>query len=158
MAFIDELKKNAVDFAGKAKKKTNEITGITKINLSIKSNESKLAAVYEEIGRLFYKAEREGLDNTEDIATCIMKADKYNSDIELSKRELAKLRKVKTCEGCGNEIDRSFAFCNFCGAKQEMPESEVVEETEEIEEIAIEDPADGVEVTVEETEDTTDAE
>lgn len=154
MAFIDELKKNAVDFADKAKKKTNEITGITKINIAIRSNESKLAAVYEEIGRLFYKAEREGADYTEDIATCIMKADKYNSDIEIGKRELAKLRKVKTCGGCGNEIDRTFAFCNFCGEKQKMPESEIVEETEdEIVEIAIEDPADEVEITVEEPSD-----
>ncbi len=146
MAFIDELKKSAVDFAGKAKQKTTKITGITKINLSIKSKEAKLATVYEEIGRLFYLAEREGLDNTEDIATCIMQADKYNSDIELAKRELAQLRKVKTCDECGNEIDRDFAFCNFCGAKQEVVEPEAVEETEEAEdeefcEIPVEEPA-----------------
>lgn len=148
MAFIDELKKSAVDFAGKAKQKTTKITGITKINLAIKSNESKLAAVYEEIGRLFYLAEREGTDNTEAIATAIMKADKYNADIELAKRDLAKLRDVKNCDACGNEIDRDFAFCNFCGAKQEIPETEVAEEAEEetpetvIEEIPVEEPAD----------------
>ena len=104
MAFIDELKKGAIDFAGKAKQKTTKITGITKISLAIKSNENKLATVYEEIGRLFYLAEREGADNTEAIATAIMKADKYNADIELAKRELAELRAVKTCDECGNEI------------------------------------------------------
>ena len=148
MAFIDELKKSAVDLAGKAKQKTTKITGITKINLAIKSNESKLASVYEEIGRLFYLAEREGTDNTEAIATAIMKADKYNADIELAKRELAELRAVKTCDECGNEIDRDFAFCNFCGAKQEIIEPEVEEETEEeiteiaIEEIPVEEPSD----------------
>ena len=144
MAFIDELKKSAVDFAGKAKHQTTKITGITKINLAIKSNESKLAAVYEEIGRLFYLAEREGTDNTEAIATAIMKADKYNADIELAKRDLAKLRDVKNCDACGNEIDRDFAFCNFCGAKQEIPEPEVAEEAAEtvIEEIPVEEPAD----------------
>ncbi|MBR5252613.1 MAG: hypothetical protein IKV39_01910 [Clostridia bacterium] len=148
MAFIDELKKSAVDLAGKAKQKTTKITGITKINLAIKSNESKLASVYEEIGRLFYLAEREGTDNTEAIATAIMKADKYNADIELAKRELAELRAVKTCDECGKEIDRDFAFCNFCGAKQEIIEPEVEEETEEeiteiaIEEIPVEEPSD----------------
>ena len=144
MAFIDELKKSAVDFAGKAKQQTTKITGITKINLAIKSNESKLAAVYEEIGRLFYLAEREGTDNTEAIATAIMKADKYNADIELAKRDLAKLRKIKNCDACGNEIGRDFAFCNFCGAKQEIPEPEVAEEAAEtvIEEIPVEEPAD----------------
>ena len=148
MAFIDELKKSAVDLAGKAKQKTTKITGITKINLAIKSNESKLASVYEEIGRLFYLAEREGTDNTEAIATAIMKADKYNADIELAKRELAELRAVKTCDECGKEIDRDFAFCNFCGAKQEIIEPEVDEEAEEefteiaIEEIPVEEPAD----------------
>lgn len=162
MAFIDEFKRNAAEMADKAKKKTNEITSIAKINLNIKSCEAKLAAVYEEIGRLFYTAEREGVDNTAAIATCIMKADKYNSDIQNAKKELAKLRNVKNCCQCGSEIDINFAFCNFCGAKQEMPESEIVEEApdveddfEEVGEIAIEDPCE-VEVTVENEE--TDAE
>ena len=146
MAFIDEFKKNAAEVADKAKRKTTEITNIAKINLNIKSNEAKLAAVYEEIGRLFYSAEREGMDNTADIAVCIMKADKYVADIAEGKKELAKLRNVKTCGECGAELDINFAFCNFCGAKQEMPVSEepapeAEEEIEEIVEIAIEEEA-----------------
>jgi len=152
MAFIDEFKKNAAEVADRAKKKTTEITNIAKINLNIKSNEAKLAAVYEEIGRLFYSAEREGVDNTADIAVCIMKADKFVADIAEAKKELAKLRKVKTCGECGAELDINFAFCNYCGAKQEMPveepeaeEAEEAEEVEEIVEIAIEEEADDAE-------------
>lgn len=153
MAFIDEFKKNAAEVADRAKKKTTEITNIAKINLNIKSSEAKLAAVYEEIGRLFYSAEREGTDNTADIAVCIMKADKFVADIAEGKKELAKLRKVKTCGECGAELDINFAFCNYCGAKQEMPveeepkaeDAEVAEENEEIVEIAIEEEADDAE-------------
>lgn len=143
MAFIDEFKRNAAEVADKAKKKTSEITAIAKINLNIKSCEAKLAAVYEEIGRLFYSAEREGADNTADIATCIMKADKYVSDIAQAKKDLAKLRNVKSCSECGAEIDINFAFCNFCGAKQEIPTSEEPD-------IAIEDDDDFVEIAIEE--------
>lgn len=157
MAFIDEFKKNAaevaekakksaVEVADKAKKKTTEITNLAKINLNIKSNEAKLAAVYEEIGRLFYNAERQGEDNTAEIAESIIKADQLVADIAEGKKELAKLRNVRVCTECGAEIDISFAFCNFCGAKQEVifEEESVKEETDDEEiEIAIEEePAD----------------
>ena len=105
------------------------LTAIAKINLNIKSCEAKLAAVYEEIGRLFYAAEREGADNSAEIATCVMKADKYVGDIANGKNELAKLRNVKSCSECGAEININFSFCNFCGAKQEIPAAEVDMET-----------------------------
>ena len=152
MAFIDEFKKNAAEVAdkakknaaevaGKAKKKTTELTNIAKINLNIKSNEVKLASVYEEIGRLFYTAEREGVDYTAEIAEYIVKADALVDDIANGKKELAKIRNVKICGECGAELDINYAFCNFCGAKQEMPvdEDSDANEIEEICEIAIEE-------------------
>ena len=125
MAFFDQFKRNATDVANKAAKKTNELTGIAKLQINIKNKESKLCTVYEEIGRYFYNAERSGLDCTEDIANCIMKADKIKAEIASAKQELARLRKVVICEGCGNEIADTAAFCSFCGMKQIKPEPEV---------------------------------
>lgn len=130
MAFFDELKRNASDVANKAAKKTNELTGIAKLQVAIKSNESKLSSVYEEIGRMFYNAERSGLDCTSEITDCIMKADKLKAEIASAKAEAAKLRKVTICEGCGNEISDTAAFCSYCGMKQIKPEPEVPAEEE----------------------------
>jgi len=125
MAFFEEFKRNASGVADKAVKKTNEITGIAKLQMSVKSKETKLAAVYEDIGRLFYNAERSGIDCTAEIANCIMKADKIKAEIASAKAEIAKLRNVVICEGCGNEIANTAAFCSFCGMKQIKPEPEV---------------------------------
>lgn len=134
MAFFDELKHNASDVVNKAAKKTTELTGMAKLQVQIKSNETKLSSVYEEIGCMFYNAERSGLDSTSEIANCIMKADKIKAEIAVAKAELAKLRKVTVCEGCGAEIADNVAFCPCCGMKQIKPEPEIDEESDYSEE------------------------
>ncbi len=133
MAFFDDFKRSASSAAEKAAKKTEELKNIAKYNVNIKSLEGKLSATYEQIGRLFYEAERNGEDYTADIAAEILKADKYHADIAEYKKLLAKLRKVSECPTCGKEIDENALFCSFCGAKQEKP---VVEEEIEVEEPA----------------------
>ena len=147
MTFFNEFKRNASDVADKAVKKTNELTSIAKLQMSVKSKESKLAVVYEEIGRLFYNAERNGEDYTSDIAALIMKADKFMADIDTTKKQINSLRKVVVCEGCGKEISDEAAYCSFCGTKQTKPEPEVA--AEETVEEAVEDVVEAVEEAVE---------
>ena len=162
MAFnFNTIKRNASDAANKAAKKTNELTSLAKLNVSVKTLESKLDVVYEEIGRLFYNAERNGEDYTADIAALIMKADKFQAEIEATKKQIYALRKVVICEGCGKEISDDAAYCSYCGTKQVKPEPEViVEETAEIIEDAAEEIAEEIieEVTEEAAEETKDAE
>ena len=134
MAFFEDLKRNASGVANKAAKKTTDLTSLAKLNVSVKTLETKLDGVYGEIGRLFYNAERNGEDYTSDIAALIMKADKFQAEIDNIKKQINALRKIVVCEGCGNEISDEAAYCSFCGTKQVKPEPEVVEE--EAEEIA----------------------
>ncbi len=126
---FDEIKRNATGLAGRAVKKTGDMTNLVKLKLGIKAAEGKLTSVYEEIGRLFYTAERSGEDCTSDIAAFIMKADKLKADIASYTKQIAKLHNLRICEGCGNEIDAGVSFCPFCGTKQEVLE-EVAPETE----------------------------
>lgn len=121
MTIFNNLKRGATDAAYKAAKKTGEITNIAKLTMNIKTAEAKLGDVYEEIGRLFYTAERTGEDCTSEIASNIMKADKIKADIANYKAEIAVLRNVIVCESCGNEIGAESAFCSFCGTKVEKP-------------------------------------
>lgn len=130
MTIFNNIKRGATDAANKAAKKTGEITNIAKLTMNIKNAETKLGDVYEEIGRLFYTAERTGEDCTSEIAANIMKADKIKEDIANFKAEIAALRNVIVCESCGNEVNADFAFCNFCGSKIEKPVP-AAEETEE---------------------------
>ncbi|MBQ8185409.1 MAG: hypothetical protein IJ037_00880 [Clostridia bacterium] len=154
MAFFEELKRNASGVANKAAKKTNDLTSLAKLNVAIKNTESKLASVYEEIGRLFYNAERNGEDYTSDIAALIMKADKMKADIEATQKQINALRKVVVCEGCGNEISEEAAYCSFCGTKQVKPEPVVEETVEEAVEEIVEEAAEAVEEVVEAVEET----
>lgn len=134
MTIFNNLKRGATDAANKAAKKTGEITNIAKLAMNIKTAEAKLGDVYEEIGRLFYTAERTGEDCTSEIASNIMKADKIKADIANYKAEIAVLRNVIVCESCGNEISAESAFCSFCGTKVEKAApaaEEVPAETEE---------------------------
>lgn len=124
MSFFDEFKRSASDAANKAVKKTGEITNIAKLNIALKTNEVKLAGVFEEIGHMFYDAQRNGADNTSEIASAIMKADKIKADIENCKAEIAKLKKVIICPNCGKENPEDAFFCSYCGTKQEKPEPE----------------------------------
>ncbi len=130
---FDEIKRSATGVADRAMKRTNEVTNLVKLKLAVKSSEGKLSSVYEEIGRLFYTAERSGEDCTSDIAAFIMKADKLKADIASYTKQIAKLRNIRICESCGNEIDQNVNFCPVCGAKQETlvevaPEVEVTAE------------------------------
>lgn len=149
MAFnFETIKRNASGVANKAAKKTNELTNLAKLNVSVKNMEAKLDGVYEEIGRLFYNAERNGEDYTSEIAALIMKADKFMADIDSTRKQINALRKVVVCEGCGNEISEDAAFCSFCGTKQVKPEPEIEVEIEEIAE-DIAEAAEAVEEAVE---------
>ena len=123
MTFFDDIKRGASDVAGKVAKKTGELTGIAKINFNIKTSEAKLSSVYEEIGFLFYTAERNNVDFTEEIAAQVLKADGIIVEIDNLKKEAAKLRGARICSGCGNEIGSECAFCSFCGKKQEAEKS-----------------------------------
>ncbi len=124
MSFFEDFKRTAQDVASKTAKKTEELTSIAKLNVSIKTSEAKFNGICTEIGKMFYEAQRNNMDFTSEIAASIMKLDKISSDIESYKKEIAKLRKVSLCQECGEEIPENALFCQFCGAKQIKPECE----------------------------------
>ena len=117
MAFLDDLQKTVTDAAYYTAKKTSELTGAARVKFNIKAEEVRLKSTFAKIGSLFYSAEREGLDHTDEIATLITQADKINGDIAAYREKLAELRKARTCTECGGKISRSASFCPNCGAK-----------------------------------------
>lgn len=122
LQFWEEIKKNAKEAADITVKKTSEMTAIAKATVAIKNEEGKLSSCYKEIGRLFYTAERDGVDHTDEIATFIMQADKIKAAISGYQKEIAALKKVSICEACGSEIQQEAQFCPFCGTKIVKPE------------------------------------
>ncbi len=128
LQFWEEIKKNAKEAADITVKKTSEMTAIAKATVAIKNEEGKLSSCYKEIGRLFYTAERDGVDHTDEIATFIMQADKIKAAVAGYQKEIAALKKVSICEACGSEIPVDAQFCPYCGAKIVKPEPAKEEE------------------------------
>ncbi len=124
MSVFNEIKRNVTNAASAASKKTNELTGLAKLNMNIKLEQSKLNECYEEIGRLFYTAERSGEDYTSDIAAHIMQADKIKANISKYQAEIARLKKVIYCDNCGAELAETCIYCSTCGAKLEKKAAE----------------------------------
>ncbi len=117
MSVFNEIKRNVSSAASAASKKTNELTGIAKLMMNIKTSEAKLSECYEEIGRLFYTAERNGEDYTSEIAAHIMHADKIKANIAKYKEEIARLKKIIICDTCGAELNENSVYCSQCGTK-----------------------------------------
>lgn len=130
MAFFDDLQKTVTDAAYFTAKKTGELTGIARVKFNIKAEQVRLNSTYAKIGSLFYSAEREGLDHTEEIAQLISQADKINGDIAAYREKLAELRKSKVCSECGGKISKSASFCPNCGVKIVREEEAKNDETD----------------------------
>lgn len=128
MAFFDDIKRSATDLAGKVAKKTSGIASITKVSVNIKAAETKLNSIFEEIGYLFYTAQRNGVDKTEEIAAEILKADAVVVELNDLKKESARLRNVTVCPECNAEIEADASFCPKCGHKKEVEEPETAED------------------------------
>ena len=98
MALWEDIAKSAKDAAAYTVKKTEELTSIAKIKMSIRSEENNLDKCFSEIGSMYY-AYRDSL---------------------------AKLQKSVICPGCSAQVTTEYDFCPLCGVK--LKEASTAEE------------------------------
>ncbi len=121
MNIWDEISKSVSDAANFTVKKTGELTNAAKLKVNLHLETTKLEKCFEEIGRLYYEGKRAGKDNFSEISALFVTADEIKINISIINEEIAKLKNVITCPGCGSEVNRSFAYCNLCGTKLVVP-------------------------------------
>lgn len=137
MAFFDELKDKASDAAVVAGKAVSEVYEATKIKMAIAEKKGTLKALYREVGEMIYKSYKDGNSEDDALEDKIAEIDAVHEEIEALKAQQMKIKKVRTCSGCGGEIPIECNFCPKCGKETaeeaEEVEAEVVEkeETEE---------------------------
>lgn len=140
MSVFDNFTKKVTDTAKAAAKKSSELVEVTKLNMSIGSEEDKIQKVYNDIGKMAYAAFARGEEINEAYKVNCEKIKSYEDTINKMKQKILELKNTKACPGCGEELDASVAFCSKCGAKQEVeqtaaaepePVEPVTEETEE---------------------------
>ena len=124
MAFWEDLTKGAKDAANYTVKKTEELTNIAKLKISLKGEESKLDDCFEDIGELYYLADRNGDDNAEAIVQLMKNADEIKAKIAELKANLADIQGDTVCSACGASYDSEFEYCPKSGAGKKADETE----------------------------------
>lgn len=114
----DTLSATGKDVSRKAK----DLTGLTKLNMDVRSKEEYVLRQYTEIGKQYYDQHKEDAEPQFAEMTLIKEA---LEEIEALKKEIAELKGLKKCQSCGAALNMEDAFCNKCGAKYEEPEQEV---------------------------------
>ncbi len=119
MALFDNLGKKLGDVAQNAAKKSSEMVEITKINMSIKSEEDSINKIYNEIGKHCFGKFENGNESDSAIIEFCEKIKNHKANINGYEEKINEIKNIRICEDCGNEIIRTSTFCSKCGAKIE---------------------------------------
>lgn len=134
MDFFNKLGKKATETYQVTKEKATNLSAEIKIRGKISDYKDKIEEKYSEIGKEVYNQIKEGKDVSKD--SIVSKCDEITisqGEISKLKEQLLTLKKVKKCEGCGNEIPIDSDFCPKCGKSQPKVENvEVKEEPEDV--------------------------
>lgn len=117
MSLLDNIGKKAAALAQDAAKKSGDLVEVTKLNLKIGSEESKIEKSFIEIGKAVLAAYKTGSEVSPEIWTTCDNIKASEAVIAGLKARICEIKKIKVCEGCGAEIAAVSSFCAVCGAK-----------------------------------------
>lgn len=122
MAILENITRKVTDTAKAAAKKSGDIVELTKLNMSIGTEENKIEKAYIGIGKIVYDGFKKGEDVSQDLKEHCEKIKSCEENIDEIRQKIFELKKVKICTSCNAELDIEVAFCSKCGAKQEKPQ------------------------------------
>lgn len=124
MAMFDNFGKKIGDLAQNAAKRSGEMVEVTKLNISIKSEEDSIDKLYDEIGKYCYVRYEAGNENDSSLIDLCDKIKDHKEKINSLKEKINEIKNVSICEKCGSEVNKTSAFCGNCGAKVEIKASD----------------------------------
>ncbi|MBQ8510796.1 MAG: zinc ribbon domain-containing protein [Clostridia bacterium] len=122
-SFLNKAAENVNAAAKTAAKKTGEVAESAKLTIALKTEQSKLEGLYNQLGKLYYEKAEEA-----QLAAQVLEIDEQKVVIEQLKAEIAENSGKVICPGCGKEISVDVAFCPACGTKQEEKKKSVTTE------------------------------
>lgn len=132
MAFFENIGKKVGEAAQAAAKKSSELVEVTKLNMSISSEEEKMQKLYIKVGKKLYEEyslNSELYPEFKEDCEAIMN---HELAIQNLKEKMLEVKNVKICQGCGVEVERSIMFCPKCGNKFEHAEPEEPKQTSDV--------------------------
>ena len=122
MAFLDDLSRKLTQVGQEAASQTKVFAETTRINAKISDEERQLNAMFMQLGRNYFDANKDDptaafADTINNIKDAIHRIEDYRGDIR-------RARGMVTCPNCGSEVSSNVQFCSYCGSK--MPVQEFV--------------------------------
>ena len=129
MNFLDKLGQISSQTYKYTQEKTTKIAKIAKLKALMNEDKQKVEDLYNEIGKELYEnhVRAEKIDIVSKIEDICKEIDAYADEIELTRKELLKLKDLKQCKKCSYEMELEYKFCPNCGEEQK----EVLENKEE---------------------------
>ena len=87
MAIWEDISKNVKGAASVAVSKTEELTNIAKLKLSVAKSKNKLEKCYAKIGKLYYDFHKNGRDTSDELAALLTGASAigFGADVAVEK-------------------------------------------------------------------------
>jgi NAD-dependent SIR2 family protein deacetylase len=123
MAFLENLGKKIGETAQAAAKKSSEIVETTKLNASINAEEEKIQRLYSQMGKAAYQKFNETGTTEEYLRESCEQIVAYEQNIKALREKIAEIKGIKSCIGCGAEMERAQIFCSKCGTKNEIAQA-----------------------------------
>ena len=119
MALFDNFGKKVGNLAQATAKKSGEVIEVTKLNMSINSEEDGIKKAFLEMGGICYKLFEENALQVEQLIPLCAQVQARKSKISELRQRINTARGIKICPSCGAEIELVSPFCSKCGTKQE---------------------------------------
>lgn len=128
MAFLSDLDKKISMLGQGAIQKTKEVTDSAKMSGQIRSIEAQKREALEQLGQFYYDLYLQyGGELSGEAAEIVARIQQMDEQKQRITEEMQKLRGTMYCPNCNTEIPANSKFCNVCGAKIDIIQSNKTE-------------------------------
>lgn len=117
MDFFNKLGETITNKSREAAQTARDVKNLAALNAKIGQQENKIKSWYRVIGEKVYRMEKDQEHSALETEFSMI-TDAF-AEIGRLKKEIEKIKGVKTCPSCHAEVDDSVKFCPECGAKLE---------------------------------------
>lgn len=98
--------------------KSENLIEVSKVNMSISSEEKQINEICLKIGKRIYNDFKEGKIEDKALKEKCEEIQHIEKNIDSLKKKMLKLKEKKICKKCNAEMDINSSFCPKCGKEQ----------------------------------------
>lgn len=115
MGMFEDVLAKTKAVLGQMGEKAGQFVDTSKLNIKLAEMKNDLNAEYENLGKLLYRAKKEGTADEAGMNYSIAQIDSFNIQIEELKKQIAAMKNKVLCSACGQTNETDAVFCSKCG-------------------------------------------